>query len=172
MSVIAGRSNRRSEADLYPPLLSLFRNKTKMFAEVPFFGKHIDLVFGTATLVRLFAVETKLHDWRSAFKQAALNQLAAQLSYVALPAALAARLAECEGTLFDAYDVGLIAVAESAEVLIRARRNGCFNPKYYRDLKRALHGAARLQKPREIGALQNALAGRSRTLVLLQARSH
>ncbi|MCK6455311.1 MAG: hypothetical protein L6Q92_02085 [Phycisphaerae bacterium] len=161
----------RRESDLYLPLLSLFSDHSRVFAEVPFFGKHIDLLFGTPTLARFYAVETKLSDWRSAFKQAALNQLAAQLSYVAVPSKLATRLAEREAALFASYDVGLIAVDGTARILIRARRNGYFIRRYYRDLKTALSHATQSQKLRNIGDLEHALAKRSRALVLLQART-
>lgn len=159
------------ESDLYAPLLALFDGHPRVFAEVPFFGKHIDLLFGTSTLARFYAVETKLRDWRSAFKQAALNQLAAQLSYVAVPDRLATRLAEKEACLFASYDVGLIAVGESARILIRARRNGYFNTRYYRDLKTALNHATKSHELRDMGDLKHALANRSRALVLLQARA-
>jgi hypothetical protein len=153
------------------PLLGLFANHPRAFAEVPFFGKHIDLVFGTATLARLYAVEIKLRDWRSAFKQAALNQLAAQLSYVAVPLSLAKRLAQCESSLFASYDVGLIGVGQSAEILIPPRRNGYFDRRYYRNVKGVLNRASKSQNLRDMGALKNALAKRSRALVLLQTRT-
>jgi len=167
MAPITDDHSRRRESDLYAPLFALFGNHSRVFAEVPFFGKHIDLVFGTAALARLYAVETKLRDWRSAFKQAALNQLAAQLSYVALPQRLAGRLAERESSLFASYDVGLIAVGERARILIPAKRNGYFDRRYYRDLKEALNRATKSHKPRDMGVLRDALAKRSRALVLL-----
>ena len=106
------------EVDMYEPLLSFFSEVGFAVAETPFFGKRIDLLFGTPSLLSLYAVETKRYDWRSAFKQAALNQLAAQRSYVAVPWKLAARLAEQENDLFRRYDVGLIGVAESVKILI------------------------------------------------------
>jgi len=158
------------EVDLYRPLLSFFRRYTLAFAEVPFFGKRIDLVFATPTIRRLYAIETKLRDWRNAFKQAALNQLVAQHSYVALPACLAYRLAANEQRLFASYDVGLIAVEESAKILIPATRNGYFNLRHYHTLKTTLGRAAKSNKPQSLGVLTNALTERSRTLVFLQTR--
>lgn len=171
MSAASAESNRQRESDLYVQLVALFDGHSRVFAEVPFFGKHIDLLFGTSTLARLYAVETKLRDWRSAFKQAALNQLAAQHSYVAVPYRLATRLAERESSLFASYDVGLIAVDSSARILIRARRNGFFNPRYYRDLKVALNHATQSHGLRNMGELRHALTERSRALVLLQTRA-
>jgi hypothetical protein len=157
------------EADLYAPLVRLFRRHKFIFGEVPFFGKRVDLVFATPSFLRLQAVETKLRDWRTAFKQAALNQLAVQHSYVALPAALAARLARQEERLFTAYDVGLISVNDEATILIPAMRNGYFNARHHRAVKRALVSAVCKQKPQKIGVFANALTERSRSLVLLQA---
>lgn len=156
---------------MYQPVLGLFSRVGLAVAEVPFFGKRMDLLFGTPSLLSLYAVETKLHDWRSAFKQAALNQLAAQRSYIAVPLRLATRLVEQEEDLFRKYDVGLIGVAESAKILIPPQRNGCFSLRHHRILKGTLketqHG-----KPRKIGAVANAIANRSKTLVVLQTRAN
>jgi len=163
--------SHQREADLYQPLLYLFRHYPRVFAEVPFFRKHIDLVFATSNLLRLYAVETKLRRWRSALKQAALNQLAAQYSYVALPARLAERLAECESTLFASYGVGLVAVSKTARILIPAARNGYFSARHYRALKDTLTRASRTQNPQKMGVLADALTKRSRSVVFLQARA-
>ena len=121
-----GRSSLvfKREVEMYQPLLGLFSGIGIAVAEVPFFGKRIDLLFGTPSLLSLYAVETKLRDWRSAFKQAALNQLVAQRSYVAVPKSLAKRLAEREEDLFHRYDVGLIGVAELATILISPQKTG------------------------------------------------
>jgi len=160
----------RREVDMYRPLLRLFSQAGLAVAEVPFFGKRIDLLFGTPSLLRLYAVETKLHDWRSAFKQAALNQLAAQSSYIAVPLALATRLAEKEADLFRRYDVGLVGVGEAAKILIPARKNGCFSLRHYRVLKDTLK-KTRQRKPKTIGVVANAIAHQSKALVVLQART-
>ena len=158
------------ELDMYEPLLTFFADVGLAVAEVPFFGKRIDLLFGTPSLLSLYAVETKLREWRSAFKQAALNQLAAQRSYIAVPWRLAARLAEREDDLFRRYDVGLIGVADCARILIPPKRNGCFSLRHHRVLKetlrKTLHG-----KPKRIGVVANAIANRSKALVVLQTRA-
>lgn len=69
------------EVDLYPAILRFFRRRPYAFAEVPYFGKRVDLLFTTAAFRTLYAVETKIDDWKTAIKQAALNQLFAQRSY-------------------------------------------------------------------------------------------
>ncbi|TKJ41866.1 hypothetical protein CEE37_04670 [candidate division LCP-89 bacterium B3_LCP] len=156
------------EVDMYLPLLKLFSSVGLTVGEVPFFGKRIDLLFGTPSLLSLYAVETKLLDWRSAFKQAALNQLAVQRSYIAVPRRLATRLAEQEEDLFKKYDVGLIGVAESAKVLIPPNKNGCFSPRHYRVLKETLKRTQH-KKSSKIGVVADAIADRSKALVVLQA---
>jgi|GEM_PF-2240865 len=161
----------RREVDMYQPLLSLFSQVGLTVAEVPFFGKRIDLLFGTPSLLSLHAVETKLHDWRSAFKQAALNQLAAQRSYIAVPLMLAARLAESEEDLFRRYDVGLIGVAGSAKILIPPKKNGCFSLRHHRVLKDTLKKAQH-RKPKRIGVVADVIANRTKALVVLQTRAH
>ena len=158
------------EVEMYQPLLSLFFRLGLTVAEVPFFGKRIDLLFGTPSLLSLHAVETKLHDWRSAFKQAALNQLGAQRSYIAVPWRLATRLAEREEDLFRRYDVGLIGVGEFAKVLIPPKKNGCFSLRHHRILKSTLKKTQH-RKPKTIGVVANAIADRSKAMVVLQTRA-
>jgi len=152
---------------MYPPLLRLFAGVGVTVAEVPFFGKRIDLLFGTPALLSLYAVETKLHDWRVAFKQAALNQLAAQRSYVAVPWTLGKRLADREADLFRRYDVGLIAVGETARILVSPKKNGCFSLRHYRVLKHTLR-KTQSKKPKPMGVVVDAIANRSNALVVLQ----
>ncbi len=159
------------EVDMYQPLLSLFASVGHAFAEVPFFGKRIDLLFSTPSLLSLYAVETKRHDWRSAFKQAALNQLAAQRSYIAVPSVLAERLARNEEDLFLRYDVGLIGINVSARILIPPKKNGCFSLRHYQILKHTLR-KAQSKKPKRIGVAANAISQRTEPLVVLQTRTY
>jgi len=158
------------EVELYEPLLQLFAERELTVAEVPFFGKHIDLLFASRTLISLYAVETKLRDWRNAFKQAALNQVAAQRSYVALPSPLALRLLDQEKELFLEYNVGLIAVNKTASVILPATRNGCFSLRHYRVLKETIK-KAQSKKPKKIGVVADAISKRTKTMVVLQTRA-
>jgi len=159
------------EVDMYQPVLGLFSRVGVAVAEVPFFGKRIDLLFGTPSLLSLYAIETKLRDWRSAFKQAALNQLGAQRSYIAVPSMLATRLAESEEDLFRRYDVGLIGVAGCAKILIPPKKNGCFSLRHHRILKGTLR-EAQPKKPKRIGVVADAIANRTEALVVLQTRAN
>jgi hypothetical protein len=167
MEAASSRKYFIREVDMYPPLLRLFADLGISVAEVPFFGKRIDLLFGSPSLLSLQAVETKLKDWRSAFKQAAVNQLAAQRSYLAVPAPLALRLLEKEADLFATYGVGLVSVSANARVLVPPKRNGCFSLRHYRVLKETLN-IAKCHKPSKIGVVADAIANRSKALVVLQ----
>lgn len=158
------------EVDMYEPLLILFSDVGIAVAETPFFGKRIDLLFGTPSLLRMYAVETKLHAWRSAFKQAALNQLAAQRSFVAVPWKLAELLLSRERNLFLKHDIGLIGVAEHAKIFIASRKSACFNLRHYHILKATVI-KTHCRKPKRIGAAADAIATRSKTLVVLQTRA-
>ena len=158
------------EIDMYQPLLTFFSNSAMSVAEVPFFGKRIDLIFSSLHLLSFQAVEAKMRDWRSAFKQAAINQLGVQRSYVAVPAPLAQRLFDKEKELFVKYDVGLISVNHTASVLLPAKRNTSFSLCHYRVLKNTL-GKAKSSRPNKIGVVANAIAKREKALVLLQAGS-
>lgn len=158
------------EVDMYEALLRIFSDVGFAVAETPFFGKRIDLLFGSPSLLSLYAIEAKLHDWRRAFKQAALNQLAAQRSFVAVPWSLAERLAEREEDLFRRYDVGLIGVAERAKILIPPRKNGCFSLRHYQILKGTIKKTQH-RNPKRIGVVADAIADRSKALVVLQTRA-
>ena len=158
------------EVDMYEPLLRLFAKFDVIVAEVPFFGKHIDLLFASRTLLSLYAVETKLQDWRNAFKQAALNQIAAQRSYIAVPTSLAMRLFDHKRDLFLRYDIGLIAVGETAKILLPSICNGSFSLRHYRVLKDTLN-KVKSRKSQRIGVIADAISKRSKTLVVLQTRA-
>lgn len=158
------------EVDMYEPVVGLFARLEITVAEVPWLGKHIDLLFASQSLLSLYAVEAKLRDWRKAFKQAALNQIAAQRSYIAVPSKLAVRLVERERNLFLRYDVGLIGVSETASILLPATRNECFSLQHYRVLKGTV-SRAQSRIPKRIGVVADGIAKRSKTMVVLQTRS-
>ena len=162
--------NFNREVDMYKPLLQLFKNIDITAAEVPFFGKHIDLLFASRTFRTLYAVEMKLFKWRNAFKQAALNQVAVQRSYIAVPKSLAMRLYDCERELFLKYNIGIIAVNKTASIILPSVRNKCFSLRHYRLLKNTLI-KVKSKKPKKIGVIANAISKRSQTLVVLQTRA-
>src|SRR5882724_866406 len=165
-------AKRLREVELYPALLKLFRTKPHAFVEVPYHGKHVDLVFSTRQMRYLYAVEVKTVDWRRAIKQAALNQLFAQLSYVALPAGIVNRLDEFDRTIFKNYHLGLITVGTEARIEIPAVRNGFLHPTHNAVVRTMLKTASASLIPKDLGVLTHAIANRSRTLDILQTWSN
>lgn len=161
----------RREIDLYSPIIHLFSEKKYVFIEVPYFRKRVDIVFASSSLKNLYAVETKIFDWRSAVKQATMNQLFAQLSYVALPDWRIGKLNRNIFEIFRRYQVGLISVRKDAEIVIPARRNGYFNRKHYRLIKYVLKNSITHHKPRSIGDIIHASKKESRMFKFLQTWS-
>jgi tagatose-1,6-bisphosphate aldolase non-catalytic subunit AgaZ/GatZ len=158
------------EVTLYPAILKLFRKQPHAFIEVPYHGKRVDLVFSTSEMRYLYAVEVKIFDWRRAIKQAALNQLFAQLSYVAMPESIVSRFVDRHLELFRRHHLGLISVSDTeATIAVQAVRNGFLNLNQYRSVKMRLRAANASLVPKEIGVLTNAIADRSRSLDHLQA---
>src|SRR5438128_1517284 len=123
------------EVDLYPSVLRLLRRFPNVFAEVPFFGKRVDLVFTTESFRSVYAVETKIDNLRTALKQAALNQLFAQWSFVALPTTFVRRLLPAHRELLKQYRVGLISVDDESTIEIPALRSQFFNLAHHHMVK-------------------------------------
>src|SRR5947209_10477669 len=111
---------KHDETNLYKPVLELFVDQGLVFTEVPYFGKRVDLVLSADALRTLLAIEIKMKDWQGALKQAAVNQLFAHYSYVALPAARVNSLRPEQRDVFTRYHVGLISVGCTAIVEIPA----------------------------------------------------
>jgi hypothetical protein len=172
MALVKLIANKLREVELYPALLKLFRTKAHAFVEVPYQGKHVDLVFSTRQMRYLYAVEVKTINWRGAIKQAALNQLFAQLSYVALPAKVVNRFDELDRSIFHKHHVGLITVDDEATIEIPAVRNGFLHPMHHANVRTMLRTANASLIPKELGVLTDAIANRSRTLDLLQGWSN
>jgi len=161
---------RHREVELYPAILKLFRRQPHIFVEVPYYSKRVDLVFSSNQMRCLYAVEVKMVNWRRALKQAALNQVFAQLSYVALPNYIVTRLDERHYEIFRRHHLGLISVADTtATIEIQAVRNGYLDRSRYRYVKAILKAANASLVPKDIGVLTDAIANRSRTLDLVQA---
>ncbi len=160
------------ETQLYARVLELFPRQSLAFSEVPYFGKRVDLVLTERRISVLHAVEVKLRDWQGALKQAAINQLFAHYSYVALPEWRIRTLGPEQLNAFARYHVGLIAVDEYARIVIPALRNGYFHRAHYKAVKSLLTSRATRGKPKTLGAVTRAIAAGRRTLELLQTRAH
>ncbi len=86
MTSSSDRTTRISELEMVSSAFLRLRatRGTRAYHEIPFLGRTIDLVFLRGTL--LTSVEFKVSDWKRALKQARDHQLAADYSYICMPA--------------------------------------------------------------------------------------
>ena len=157
------------ELDLYKIVIRAFPNQD-CFAEVPFFGKHIDLVFTQPSMRTICAVEVKLNDWRSAFRQASLNQLFACYSYVAFPARIADRLVAAGSSLFIQHGIGIISVSDEPVIALAATKSNYIYKNHRSIVKKTLKGT-KSKSPKSLEVVQNAIATRKRSVEFLQTRT-
>lgn len=125
----------KRERDLYPAVQRLFRRQSLVFFEVPILSKRVDMLFTNNGLRNFYAVESKLEKWQTALKQAALNQLFTQYSFVALPESLVNRFDETVFDFFRHHGVGLIRVGNRAKIVVPAKRSDHLKTRRYRELK-------------------------------------
>ncbi|MGA8429507.1 MAG: hypothetical protein WB729_06775 [Candidatus Sulfotelmatobacter sp.] len=163
---------RCDETVLYPAILDLFCDQHFAFVEVPYFGKRVDLVFAGHGIDKLHAIEIKLKDWQGALKQAAVNQLFAHFSYVALPEARVRTLRPEQKDAFGRYHVGLISVGITATVVIPAVQNGYFHQGHYDLVQALLVKISSKRKAKRLGVITRAIANRKRALEFLQVGAH
>jgi hypothetical protein len=157
------------EVDLYEIVISAFP-KHDCFTEVPFFGKHIDLVFTHSSMRTIFAVEVKLTDWRSALRQASLNQLFACYSYAAFPSRIADRLAKAGANIFLEHGVGIISISDTSRIVLPAAKSSYIYKDHRIRISQTLKNS-RLQSPKSLEVVQNAIATRKRSVEFLQTRT-
>ena len=136
---MSGGDRFKAEVELYPAVLKLFAGCRRVFGEVPYETKRVDLVFSSLQFRYLWAAELKLCKWRVALKQAALNQVFANLSYVALPNYIVQRLSESELAIFHRYAVGLLSVSHSeASVVLESRPTEFLRREFYEKVRNRL----------------------------------
>jgi hypothetical protein len=158
------------ELDLYEPVIRAFPKLDCCFTEVPFFGKHVDLVFTQHSMRTIYAVEVKLNDWRSALRQASLNQLFACYSYAAFPARIADRLAKFGSQIFLEHGVGIISVSDKPNIILPAAKS-CYVYKGHRVRIKQTLKISKSQSPKSLEVVQNAIAKGKRTVEFLQTRT-
>ncbi len=111
------------EAQLAEPTRQLFsRNGFVSFDEIriPVGQKRVDLMMVHRYYPKMVAVELKVHDWKTAVRQALFDTQCAHLSYVAL---WHKTIPNVDKTWLEKTGVGLISVTdERAEIEIQARR--------------------------------------------------
>lgn len=101
------------EEDLYPAIREYFSTNYKLYREVPFFNKRVDVVGIRDN--EIIAIEMKLRDWKTAFRQAWVNQLFANKSYVAMWHKYIGKL---NYKYFVKYNVGIIEVKSNGTIKI------------------------------------------------------
>ncbi len=118
-----GNGARVLEAQLYEPVsrLPLFRIQMRAVAhEVSFGRKRVDLV-GVTAAGDVVAVEFKVRDWKRVLWQAAINQLFADFSYVAV---WHGALKYLDLVLLKQKGIGVIVIGEDgARTVRRATRS-------------------------------------------------
>jgi hypothetical protein len=107
---------QKLERELYQPVLRYLQGIGchRVVSELRFFDRGID-VYGVkpARPRRTYAVELKLTNWQRAIQQAAVYQLCADFSYVALPARSVLNL---DLELFKSSGVGVLLVRPDGSV--------------------------------------------------------
>lgn len=96
-----------SERRLVDVLVSYFKNTGRLSREMPVYEKNIDLVVLMEPDGELWAIEAKVTDWRRALKQATVNLIAADKSFIAIDARFVHRV---DWPSLEARGIGLIAV--------------------------------------------------------------
>jgi hypothetical protein len=112
------------EGSIAAPVRRLFSDRL-VLSEVPFGLKKIDLVFVPRSILEgdqheddseLVSVELKWRDWTRALRQAYVNQICCDRSYVAMPE----KHLPVSLTPFHSTGVGLIAVNGNARVVVES----------------------------------------------------
>lgn len=124
-----------SELDLYPSIVKCFKDTLKLMYEVPFKRKRIDIAFCDKSCKKVYAIEVKLNDWKKALKQAALNQIVCNYSYVALPESKINRMNQNDFEYFLMNGVGLFSVGERVKVIITAQESKYIDEKNHSEIK-------------------------------------
>lgn len=128
----------RLERELAPPVARhLVAQGYDTFAEVHFNGRIADLIGVKGEEV--VAVELKLRDWRTAFRQALAYQVGCHRSYVGVPLETALRALRAERHAFETSGTGLLAIhGDDVRELLPARLHENRHLPFLADALRAL----------------------------------
>ena len=109
------------EAELIPPLVGHFRNRGfRVFGEVPFFLRRVDVLCISALGAEIVAVEAKMRKWQEALHQARQCLTCADFVYVALAIQHAHRAPRRP---FKELGIGILSVDGHVEEVLPARRS-------------------------------------------------
>ena len=109
------------EAELIPPVVAHFRRLGfRVFSEVPFFLRRLDLLCISTERPEIVAVEAKIRRWQEALDQARQCLTCADFVYVAMAVEHAHR---APSHPFRELGIGLLAVDGYVEQVLPARRS-------------------------------------------------
>lgn len=125
-----------SEAVLVEQVIEFYSDKGyRVYLEIPFGGRRIDVFAIHPKSGQIIAVEAKLSHWKRALKQARVCLLCADWVYVALPREYARGVKE-RG--FRGFGVGLLSVGNEVRVEIRASRSPFKRSHHTRQIRETL----------------------------------
>lgn len=106
--------NKIKEKIIENHLVKYYRNGKsihKVRNQVWFSHKRIDIVLVKKHTKKIIAIEIKIHDWKTALRQANLNKIACHESYVAIWHEFSHR-ALGQKDMFEAHGIGLIIISD------------------------------------------------------------
>ena len=125
------------EENLYEVLMSV---NVTVSRQVPLSQKRIDIVTCEENIVT--AIELKIRDWRGGLRQATVNSIACDLSYVAIWHEYANSILSME-SVFSDQGVGLMIIGDdfTPKIAIRAKKKTrkMINNKAYANVKEFLY---------------------------------
>lgn len=91
--------------------------------------KRIDIVLVEKDSKEIVAIEVKIHDWKTAIRQANLNKIACHKSYVAIWHEFSHRALQ-KKEIFEDLGIGLIVIGQKYQptVEIQPRKSNFVNP--------------------------------------------
>lgn len=124
------------ETCLYDPILAKYNLANDIYLEVAFYRKRVDVVFLENN--KITAVELKVSDWKKAIKQASINQLFADYSFVGMPYSFKSLLNIEVRKFFTNRGVGLILIGKNIETVIEAKHSSHLYPNDRKRVKQTL----------------------------------
>lgn len=118
------------EKSLYPVLIShLEQENLYIYREIPFFMKRIDVICVSSDLKELTAIEVKVKDWSSGYRQAVHHKIFAENSYLAISAKYSRRVLN-HIDLFEHAGIGILEIDGEVEELLPSRFSEEIFPSY------------------------------------------
>lgn len=132
------------ERQLVNTVVSYFKTleQYRIYNEVAFLSKRIDIVLIDRTTGELYAIETKVNWWKKVIEQAKLNLLCADRVYIALPDRKTHLLDTYKDKL-NKYGIGLLSIGSQrkqprVEEMIRAIPSAYKDNHYAQELKTSI----------------------------------